>query len=163
MSNVTLYNIQNEQKAIMAEIEMAEGEITPAILERIQFVEERFEEKATNYGYVIKTYEDNSKILADEIKRLQELKKKEDRKVEVLTQRIKEAMLQFNLEKVETPIMKFSFRKSTAVEILDENAIEARFSTFKTQPDKVAIKKALEAGEQVMGAVLVEDLNLQIK
>ena len=163
MSNVTLYNIQNEQKAIMAEIEMAEGEITPAILERIQFVEERFEEKATNYGYVIKTYEDNSKILADEIKRLQELKKKEDRKVEVLTQRIKEAMLQFNLEKVETPIMKFSFRKSTAVEILDENAIEARFSTFKTQPDKVAIKKALEAGEQIMGAVLVENLNLQIK
>jgi recombination DNA repair RAD52 pathway protein len=163
MSNVTLYNIQNEQKAIMAEIEMAEGEITPAILERIQFVEERFEEKATNYGYVIKTYEDNSKILADEIKRLQELKKKEDRKVEVLTQRIKEAMLQFNLEKVETPIMKFSFHKSTAVEILDENAIEARFSTFKTQPDKVAIKKALEAGEQVMGAVLVENLNLQIK
>ena len=163
MSNVTLYNIQNEQKAIMAEIEMAEGEITPAILERIQFVEERFEEKATNYGYVIKTYEDNSKILADEIKRLQELKKKEDRKVEVLTQRIKEAMLQFNLEKIKTPVMSFSFRKSTAVEILDENAIEARFSTFKTQPDKVAIKKALEAGEQVMGAVLVENLNLQIK
>lgn len=163
MSNITLYNIQNEQKAIMAEIEMNGGDLSPEILERIQFVEERFDEKAANYGLVIKTYEDNSEIIAKEIKRLQEFKKREDNKVELLKQRIKDAMIQFGLEKVETPMMKISFRKSTAVEILDENAIEARFSTFKTSPDKVAIKKALEAGEQVLGAVLVENQNIQIK
>lgn len=163
MSNITLYNIQNEQKAIMAEIEMNDGELTPEILERIQFVEERFDEKAANYALVIKTYEDNSDILAKEIKRLQELKKREDSKVELLKQRIKEAMIQFGLEKVETPMMKISFRKSTAVEILDENAIEAKYSKFSTTPDKVAIKKALEAGEQVLGAVLVENQNIQIK
>ena len=36
-------------------------------------------------------------------------------------------------------------------------------STVTTKPDKTAIKKAIQAGEDVTGASLVENRNIQIK
>ena len=36
-------------------------------------------------------------------------------------------------------------------------------TTVTTKPDKTAIKKAIQAGQAVAGAVLVENQNLQIK
>ena len=69
----------------------------------------------------------------------------------------------YSIEKVESPALKLSFRKSESVEI-SEN-LDQRFMIEKItlQPDKVAIKEAIKKGEQVEGAVLVINQNLQIK
>ncbi len=60
---------------------------------------------------------------------------------------------------------KVSTRKSEAVQILDEEAIPAEFMRVKTTatPDKTAIKKALNNGESVPGAAIVQNLNLVLK
>ena len=52
-----------------------------------------------------------------------------------------------------------------AAQIDDEGALPPDFvtTTVTTKPDKTAIKKAIQAGQAVAGAVLVENQNLQIK
>ena len=68
-------------------------------------------------------------------------------------------------DKVETTKVRVSFRKSVAVSIDDEKALPADFvvETVTTKPDKTAIKKAIQSGQEVSGASLVENRNLQIK
>lgn len=67
--------------------------------------------------------------------------------------------------KADDGTFKASFRKSEAVVILDEAQIPAEFmrETVKTEPDKTAIKKAIESGRQVAGAKIEGRKNLQIR
>ena len=55
-----------------------------------------------------------------------------------------------------------STRKSTQV-ITDGNFYDERFIRTTTSVDKAELKKALAAGEQIMGAHLQTNYNLQIK
>ena len=66
---------------------------------------------------------------------------------------------------VKFSVTKIGFRKSTQVQIDDEGALPPDFvtTTVTTKPDKTAIKKAIQAGQAIAGAVLVENQNLQIK
>ncbi|UYP51105.1 siphovirus Gp157 family protein [Neisseria gonorrhoeae] len=67
--------------------------------------------------------------------------------------------------KADDGTFKASFRKSEAVVILDEAQIPAEFmrDTVKTEPDKTAIRKAIESGRQVAGAKIEGRKNLQIR
>lgn len=67
--------------------------------------------------------------------------------------------------KADDGTFKASFRKSEAVVILDEAQIPAEFmrEAVKTEPDKTAIRKAIESGRQVAGAKIEERKNLQIR
>lgn len=159
----TLFNIGQEQKQILAEIETNEGEITMAIQERIDLLAENFEEKAVAYSYVIKQVESEESIIDAEIKRLQELKKKAAKVSDYLKERIAGAMIDFGYDKIETPTLKLSFRKSEAVEVVDESLLAQKFFNYKPTIDKTAIKNAIKAGEEVTGARIISNLNLQIK
>lgn len=159
----TLYNIGQEQLAIIAEIETNEGEITNEIQERIDLLAENFEEKAIAYGFVIKQVEAEETIIDAEIKRLQELKKKSAKLSDYLKERISAAMIEFGFEKIESPTLKLSFRKSESVEVFDETLLAPLYFNYKPTIDKTAIKTAIKAGEEVSGARIVTNKNLQIK
>lgn len=68
-------------------------------------------------------------------------------------------------QKFSTTRCAVSFRKSEAVEILDEASIPQNYvvETVSTKPDKKTIKEAIKAGQEVAGCRLVENLNLSIK
>lgn len=74
-------------------------------------------------------------------------------------------MLSYNIEKIETPIGKLSFSNSEAVEIFDESLIDEKFIKEKVEKtiSKTEIKKAIKAGEEVQGARIIKNKNLQIK
>jgi hypothetical protein len=62
--------------------------------------------------------------------------------------------------------LKFSTRKSKQVVIdYDINDLPKQYKTVKVTEtaDKVAIKKAIESGQEVYGCRLVENINLAIK
>jgi len=66
----------------------------------------------------------------------------------------------------EAEFLKFSTRKSKQVEVnIDPNDLPKEFKTVKVTetPDKNAIKKAIEQGQEVTGCRIVENINLQIK
>lgn len=159
----TLYEISNDQLAILGDIELNEGEITTEIQQRIDLLAENFEQKAIAYAYVIKQYEGEESLIDAEIKRLQELKKKSAKVSDYLKERISAAMIEFGFTEIKTPTLKLSFRKSEAVEVVDESLLGQKFFSYKPTIDKTEIKKAIKAGEEVAGARIVNNQNLQLK
>jgi hypothetical protein len=66
-------------------------------------------------------------------------------------------------EKVSDEAVAISWRKSTAVEILDPALIPDQYNRITVVPAKDEIKKALSAGMVIAGAKLEERINLTIK
>lgn len=69
-------------------------------------------------------------------------------------------------QKFATGACEVSFRKSTALDVLDQELIPEKFLKTKvkteTSPDKNAIKAAIKAGEEVPGCKLVDKLNTTV-
>ena len=82
-----------------------------------------------------------------------------------LKQRLKGAMEDMGVQKITTPLITASFRKSESVEIEDEKLIPMEYKVRKEEwkVDKVKIKEAIKSGAVVLGASISENNNLQIK
>jgi hypothetical protein len=163
--NQSLFNISQEYKEIMLEIEMAEGEITPEIAERLDAVSSSIEVKAQNYSFIMKAYETNNTIIDAEMERLKILKARNARNVDSLKQRLKGAMEDMGVQKITTPLISVSFRKSESVEVEDENLVPIEYKVKKEEwrVDKAKIKDAIKSGAVVLGASISVNNNLQIK
>jgi alanine dehydrogenase len=109
--------------------------------------------------------ESDVSIIDAEIKRLGELKKARLKTIERLETTVSNAMQLYQINRLETPTLKISFRKSESVEIDNEAEIPAQFLKEKTTYtiDKTAIKEAIKKGEVVIGARLQINQNIQIK
>lgn len=162
--NNNLYNIQRRYLDILRMVEEADGEITPEIDQALTLTQSEMQEAAINIGFLIKSLDYNEEVLDAEIQRLTNLKHKVTKGKELLKNRLSASMQLFGIERIDSPTLKLSFRKSVAVEISDEMEIPAAyFNQPPPKPDKTKIKEAIKAGEQVPGAELVERKNLQIK
>jgi hypothetical protein len=162
---LSLYNIQTEYLQLAEQLIENGGELTPELTEALAINQANLETKSTNYGLVIKQWSAEADIIDAEIDRLTTLKKQRLKAVERLENNISQAMQLYNVDKIETPILKISFRKSESVEINNMAQIDAKFLNEKVTvtPDKKAIKDAIKAGETVEGATLIINQNIQIK
>lgn len=159
----TLFEITQEVIELASLLE--EGEFTPELEERLNINREELEEKAINYGKVIKTIQVDVDAIDKEITRLYALKEVKERVIERMKDSVSNAMQLFKVDKIETPIMKLSFRKSKVLEITDGKQILEIYKKRKdvVTIDKAYIKKMLRDGYKVAGAKIVEKQNLQIK
>ncbi len=158
---MNLYNIKSEYLAIAQEL--AEGELTPELEQALMITEANLQEKAINYGYVIKNFESEVDIIETEIKRLNALKKARVNAVEKLKTNISNAMQLFGILEVKAPTFKMNFRKSESIEIYEGLSNEYITEKISYQPDKIAIKNAIKEGKIVNGAGIIINYNLQIK
>ena len=158
---MNLYNIKSEYLQIAQEL--AEGELTPELEQALMITEANLQEKAINYGYVIKNFESEVDIIEEEIKRLNALKKARINAVEKLKTNISDAMQLFGILEVKAPTFKMNFRKSESVEIYEGLSQEYITEKISYQPDKIAIKNAIKEGKTVNGAGIIINYNLQIK
>lgn len=165
----SIYNITNELKQIYDKLECGEGidtetgEIKPEIVNTLALTQQNLQTKAVDYGYVIKSFDDEIDIYDREIKRLQERKEYLKNTQNRLKQTLSNAMQEFNIVEIKGETLRLSFRESESVEITDESLLDEQYKRVKVEPDKTAIKKALKNGEDVQGARLVKNQNLQIK
>ena len=121
-----------------------------------------YENKVENYVKVIKNNEADIEARKNEIKRLTELNRADERKNERLKEVLKESMALTGHERVDTSLFKVSFRKSEAVEVDDLLLPEAyKVATWKA--DKKRLKEDLKNGFEILGAELVERKNLSIR
>lgn len=121
-----------------------------------------YENKVENYVKVIKNTEADIEARKNEIKRLTELNRSDERKKERMKEVLKESMALTGHERVDTPLFKVSFRKSQVVEVEDLLLPEGyKIATYK--PDKKRIKEDLKNGLEILGAELVERKNLSIR
>ena len=160
-----LYEIEKEYIMLADQIIDAGGEVTEELGLALSINQDELQTKGRGYGFVIKTLESDIDIIDAEIKRLQSFKSSRNKAIERLKGSLSDAMQLFDIDKIETPTLKISFRKSESVfienpELLDKNYV----TVVRTEsPNKVAIKDAIKRGETVVGAVIVSNLNLQIK
>lgn len=159
----SLYQIGQEYQAIAEELEY--GEFTPDLEKALAITQNELQNKAINYGFVIKEFENDITTIDEEIKRLQAIKKAKTNAKERIKETISNAMLHYGIEKVEIPTLKLSFRESKSIEVLDLKELPALYKVHKVteSADKKAIKDSIEAGSEVKGAKLVINQNLQIK
>ena len=93
------------------------------------------------------------------------MKESKDRAVTRLKDALREAMIVSAIDKIESPLFKLSLRRSESVEVDIVEALPSQFINIKNvvTADKVAIKEAIKRGENIIGARIIENFNLQIK
>ena len=162
---MNLFNIQHEYLLLINQIIENGGEVTPQQELNLQITRDQLQDKGTNYAFVIKKLDAECDIIEAEIKRLSELKKVRQNACERLKSNISHAMHTFEVDKIESPLIKLSFRKSQSVNVADVNSLPNEFKTIKVteQADKMKIKQALLNGEVIEGCEIINSQNLQIK
>jgi hypothetical protein len=165
MSNLNIYQIEKEYLELANQLIESGGECSPELELQLTINQEQLEQKARGYGFVVKQMESDVSIIDAEIERLKGLKKTREKTIERLETTVSNAMQLYQIQKLETPTLKISFRKSESVEIDNEADIPAQFLKEKTTYtiDKTAIKEAIKKGEVVIGARLQVNQNIQIK
>jgi hypothetical protein len=165
MSNLNIYQIEREYLELANQLIESGGEVSPELELQLTINQEQLEQKARGYGFVVKQMESDVSIIDAEIERLKGLKKSREKTIERLETTVSNAMQLYQIQKLETPTLKISFRKSESVEIDNEADIPAQFLKEKITYtiDKTAIKEAIKKGEVVIGARLQVNQNIQIK
>lgn len=165
MNALTLYGISAEMTALLNAIEEQGGEITEEQEQALAITEEQFAAKAVDYGHVLINIDATIEAVKNETERLAKLKKSLESAKKRVQGALVGAMVQLDHPTVETPTMRLSLRHTTAVEIDDLEQLPWQYKTTKVEvaADKTAIKKAIQGGEDVPGAHLVENVSLQIK
>jgi len=159
----SLFNITAEALQLASALE--EGEITAELETSLVINQEELQQKAINYAYVIKTVEYDISAIDEELRRLQAVKKAKNNVIDRMKESVVNAMGIYGMEKISSPTMNLSLRKSESIQIINESQIPDGFKTQKITitPDKTRIKEAIKDGDEVQGAVLSVNYNLQIK
>lgn len=146
---------------------MLEEAETPEEIEAIQntleMIDLSIEEKIDNTAKYMVNVESDIQGLKTEIDRLTKIKKAKENAVERLKNNVEYAMKQKGLEKLEVGTFKAYYKKSESVEITNLDVIPADYTRVEIKADKVAIKKAIKAGETVDGAHIQTNMNFYIK
>ena len=156
-----LYEIDAELAALLEQVDEETGELTCSIedLEALQIERDKALE-----GIALSIINQRREIegVAAEITRLTERKAQAQKRIERYTNLLTEAL---GGEKMKTPLVSVSYRKSQAVELEPDFLTKADlyWQRIKQEPDKEKIKEALKAGQKIPGAQLVERQSTIIK
>lgn len=164
-----LYEISENYRNIADLLTSPELAENPDVIGALEAIEDEFNNKAVNTVKAIKMVESDIDTIDGEIKRLQAMKKVRQNALDDVKDYLKRNMAATGIFKIESPLFKigYSERQNAAVE-LDEalflaNNLNEELVSVKITPSKTAIKKALEAGEQIIGARLVDSQVLTIR
>jgi hypothetical protein len=159
----SLYIISEEARNLASFLE--DGELSQEMEAALVINQSELQEKAINYGYVVKSFEGDLSLISEEIKRLTAITKAKESAIDRMKDAVLSAMQIYSIEKVSSPTLNISIRRTESIEVPLVELLDARFVTEKTvkSADKIAIKKAIKDGEIIEGAFIQANYNLQIK
>ena len=153
---MTLYEIDQQ---LMDCIDLETGEIIDA--EKLSALQMERDEKIENVALWIKDLKAEIDALKAEKQAFADRQKSAERTLESLNRWLTSALAG---EKFKTTKVAVSFRKSKSVQIDNVLDLDENFLRYKDpEPDKKAIKDAIEAGQTVKGAQLVENTSISVK
>lgn len=164
-----LYQVAENYSNLLELLSNPELADNPDVIAALEAVEDEFNNKAVNTVKAIKIVEGDIETIDSEIKRLQAMKKVRQNALDDVKNYLKRNMSATGIFKIESPLFKISYteRANTVVEIDEQlflaNNLNEDLVTIKITPSKTAIKKALEAGEQIIGARLIDSQVLMIR
>lgn len=162
-----LFQIQHELKAIFDEIEENDGEVTDDLYQQLLITKENLEEKLTNYVKVIKHWEGDVATCKAEAKRLGEVAKVRENKVERFKNIVLGAVEQFGVEGktnkfIELPTMRLSTRGTESVNI-DEERIKLFINEFERYLRDIYGSGALYSAKDVDLQGILDAVNANLK
>lgn len=155
----TLYELTGIYQQIY-EMDM-DDETKQDTLESIDWNED-YENKVENYIKVMKNLDADIEARKSEIDRLKKLNDADKSKKERMKSDLATSMELTGHEKVDTTLFKVSFRKSKAVEV-DMVLLPDEYKKVEYKADKTILKQLLNSGQEISGATLVENKNLNIR
>ena len=166
---MTLYEIDNEIRSFLDRMLDAVDEETGEVLDidpaELEQLNKAREQKIENIALYIKDIDADVKAIKEEENNLKERRQKAEKKAERLRDLLSMSMINAGEDKFSTARCAVSFRSSKSVVITDLDLIDEAYvkKVIDVKPDKTAIKKAIEAGEDIEGAHIEEKQNIQIK
>lgn len=164
-----LYELSSNYYNILELITDPETAESVDIENALNAVEDEFNNKAVSTVKAIKIVENEISSIDMEIKRLQSLKRIRQNAIERVKDYLKHNMQLTGIFKIESPLFKISYaeRANAAVELDEElflaNNTNEDLVSIKVTPNKTAIKKAIESGQDIIGASLVDSQVLTIR
>lgn len=157
-----LYEIQEQIEFLLNLID-EDGAIKESSFAQLEELAIAEETKLENIGLLLKNWAAEAKAIREEEKNLATRR----RAIENQTERLKEYagnyLLKSNRSEFKTPKVRLSFRKSTAVQVDNDELIPDEFWQVKKEISRSLISKALKDGQVVAGCMLVERQNLQVR
>ena len=120
-------------------------------------------EKLEGYAMVLKNIESDIAGIKAEEKRLADRRKSMESNIARIKENVADTLLTVEGNRVKTEKFTFSFRKSTSVQIENDDAIPPQFIKVEKTISRSELAKALKAGEQIEGAQLIENQSLSIR
>lgn len=165
---LTLYDLAEERVALDALLDMDEGEFGPEAEALEIELTGKLVTKADAFGGYVRELEATSGALGDEIKRLTERRDAIKNRAERLKRFGMMALQAMDRPRVEGTLFTLALQNnppSVQIDVLP-GALPLAFVRHVPEqyvPDKVAIGKALKAGETIHGCSLVQTQSLRIK
>ena len=157
-----LFEIADEIEKILAiQVDQDTGEIGDEAIAALQALEMQRDEKMLAIAAYLKGERAEGDAVQDQAKQLSARARAHHARAARLEDLIAQTLVPG--EKLSDARSALSWRRSEAVEILDEKMLPSEFVRVKTEPDKTAIKEALKEGASVPGAKLTARMNLQVK
>ena len=167
MSNLSLYNITNKFVELMDKAQ--EGQLTEDEYNELgNELALELQNKSSNIIGYIKNSESLLEAMKTEEKRLADMRKQGEKKLEKFYQYVKENMQRLGLEEIPTELGRLKITKNPmSIEIENEDEIPAEFKkeVVTTQIDKTAIKNHFkDTGEIIPGIRIIDNkTSLRIK
>ncbi len=166
---MSLYEIDTRIQAIIENMFATvyeNGEISEEIdLSELEELQEARQVKLENIALYIKNLAVEASAIKEEENTLKDRRKRLESKCERLEGILINAMKQDGNKKITSPRFEAVLRDNKKTEIRDASLIPEEFLNVKVEktPDKTAIKKAIEAGQEVAGAELIINTTISIK
>jgi len=157
----TLYELNKMFQNIQFLIESGEYE-EEELKFAIDSVTGEIDEKLEGYAMVVKNLESDIEGLKAEEKRLADRRKSLENGVKRMKEAMHDTLLMTGERKLKTPKFTISLRKSTSVQIENEDLIPQEFFKVTKTISKSELTKRLKE-QEVPGASLVEKESLQIR
>ena len=142
------------------------------LAKKIDEVQLDLDTKIENIGCFIKNLEAENEALDKELDNLKKRKKTNDNKIDGLRRYLDGYLTATIIDdnkrakwKFKTAKVILGYRRSSKVEVPDIEKLDKKYIKIKTElsADKTAIKEAIKNGEEVKGAYIKENINLNVK
>lgn len=173
---MNLYDIDERLSTLIEEaFDVEDGVIfdnAEELAKRIDEVSLDLDTKIENIGCYIKNLEAEVEAFKKEENNLEARRKQAERKIEGLKRYLNGYLMACYPNdsdrakwKFKSPKVVLGYRKSSSVEVPDIEKLDKKYLklTTKVDPDKKAIGDAIKSGEEVKGAFIKQNINLNIK
>ena len=173
---MTLYDIDARLVTLLDEhFDIEDGvlcESEEELAKKIDEVSLDLDTKIENIGCYIKNLEADVEALKKEEDNLKARRKRAENKIEGLKRYLNGYLMACYPNdsdrakwKFKSPKVVLGYRKSNSVEVPDIEKLDKKYLkiTTKVDPDKKAIGDAIKSGEEVKGAFIKQNINLNIK